>query len=909
MTAQGGRQRETHATSDVGAHLRLSLDDRAVRGEQAFALGLSVVLCLSAAIVLSGVRAKTLIVSSFPFVPIATTWGIFDLLTAYFLFARFYISGRPFLGWVGAAFGCSGLLTVSYLAAYLGILGTTPPTVGDQQIAAALYIAWHTLFALLIPIGAVLDSRRVPPIPKQRAPKVVGTTVAAVIFAAVLITAGVFIERNNLPVFALNGVMEPALAKAMQFVVVLSSLSLLSVLILYRERLYGLPLWLSVALLTSMLEAALNSVSPHLFSIAWDLGKALTLATSSFVMIQTLIATLRMYASVSEIMALRSHDAGARLRAIWRIATSEGLGERDHLQFVLDVATANLRARHTVYGFTSQLDDGKMRVIAASQYGDLRANERAAGAYRPESAFSAADGLHAALYAAGSTLIWQSPSDLPDDAANATGWRSAIGTVIRVGAQTHFLVFGSPDSLEDERFVESDVAFVEVVASIINRRYFENLQLKRIEFQSEHDSLTGVYNRTLFRRLGRIAFADRSLRAVILINLDAFSEVNHRLGQMTGDDILVEVAASLGRVDQRDVVARISGDEFAVLVQSPEGTGRNLAAAFSAYEQVFHAPFATGDREATVFAEVTASMGAAVADDSELGFEPLLSRAAVALERSKTRGGSAITFFGPDLQALFDQRSVERVELLDALRTNALFLEYQPTFELNTMMLTGAEALVRWKHPTKGVIWPDKLIPAMRRANLLSELTFWVMRRVAHDFGDAHLPQTFRCFFNVPSQVLENASFISNLNQVLFAHPEFGSHLGIEVTESEVMHNVEYAIESLGRARQLGLMVAVDDFGTGYSSLNYLKRLPVDVIKLDKSFIQGLPGDHKDVALAELFLALSRQFGFVSLGEGIETEAQAEWLRSHGCMIGQGFLYARPMAHAALMSLIRASVA
>ncbi len=909
MTVQDGRRRETHATSEVSAHLRLGLDDRVVRGEQAFALGLSIVLCASAATALTGPWAKTFIVPSFPFAPIATTWAIFDLLTACFLFARFYVSGRTLFGWVGAAYGCSGLLTVSYLAAYLGLLGTAQHTVGDQQVAAALYIAWHILFATLIPIGAILDAKRFRQVSKRHAPRVVGATVAAVILAATLITAGVLVERSQLPVFALNGVMELALARAMDWIVVLSSISLVCVVVLYRERLYGLPLWLSVALLTLMLEAALNSVSPHLFSVAWDLGKVLTLSTSSFVMIQTLVATLRMYASVSEIMALRSHDAGARLRAIWQIATSEGLGERDHLQFVLDVATATLRARHNIYGFTSHLEEGVIRVVAASQHGDPFANERAAGTYRAENTLSTAEGLHAALSAAGTTVIWPPSGDMPDDVAKSTGWRSAIGTVIRVGTQTHFLVFGSPDRLEGERFVESDVAFVEVVASIINRRYFENLQLKRIEFQSEHDSLTGVYNRTVFRRLGRIAFADRSLRAVILINLDAFSEVNHRLGQMTGDDILVEVAASLERADQRDVVARISGDEFAVLVQSREGTGRNLAAAFSTYERVFQMPFATGDRQAEVFAAVTASLGIAVADGSESGFEPLLSRAAVALERSKNRGGSTVTFFGPELQALFDQRSVERAELVDALRSNALFLEYQPTFELNTMTLTGVEALVRWKHPTQGVIWPDKLLPAMRRANLLNELTFWVMRQVAHDFGDAHVPQAFRCFFNVPSQVLENDSFISNLKQILFANPGFGSHLGIEVTESEVMHNVEHAIESLGRAQQLGLLVAVDDFGTGYSSLNYLKRLPVDVIKLDKSFIQGLPEDRKDVALAELFLALSKQFGFVSLGEGIETEAQAEWLRSHGCMIGQGFLYARPMSHAALMSLIGASVA
>lgn len=882
------------ASSDIAASRRLEWDGQAIRAEQAFAAIVCVTLLAAAGVMLSSSWSRTLLIPQFPFVPIATTWAIFDLLTAAFLFARLYVSGRLLFGWVGAAYGCSGLLTIAYIAAYLRLLDPGHNTVGDQQMAAALYIAWHALFAILVPIGVVSDVRSSYRVPRARAAFAAGIAIAGVVAAVVLIVAALFMLRSELPVFALNGVMEPSLATAMKSIAALGGVAFVVLLIARRHRLYGLALWLCIAALTSMLEATLNAISPHLFSAAWDLGKVFTLSTSSFVMIQTLVTTFRAYVWASEHMAVRWRDAGARLRAIWQIATSEGLGERDHLQLILDLATANLRSRHSMFGFASELENGVIRITAVSRHGNSSLTAAAAGAWRTEAPVPADDELHNALYAVAATMIWEPPGDLPPGITQQTGWRYAIGTMTRVGAKAHFLVFGTQDELGEERFVESDIAFVEIVASIINQRHFEREQFRRIEFQSEHDPLTSSYNRAAFRRIGNALFAEQSLSGVILIDFDGFTEVNHRVGQMRGDRIIIDVAASLERVDLRNVVARIGGDEFGILVLAPpEGTRPDIQASVAAYQSVFRPQL-----------EVTVSIGVAALESSDSAFEPLLSRAAVALEDAWNRGGNSVSFFGPELEARLEQRSVERTELMEAMQSDALFLEYQPTFELNTHTITGAEALVRWQHATRGVISPNMLLPAIRRANLLPDLTFWVMRRVARDFGALRLPAGFRCFFNVPSQVLENESFINSLNQLLFMNPDLGAHLGIEVTESDVMHNVEQAIVSLNRARQYGLMVAVDDFGTGYSSLNYVKRLPVDVIKLDKSFIDGLPDDRRDVALAELFLQMSHQFGFVSAGEGIETEAQAEWLRSHGCMIGQGYLFSKPIAHHDLMSLV-----
>jgi EAL domain-containing protein (putative c-di-GMP-specific phosphodiesterase class I) len=183
-------------------------------------------------------------------------------------------------------------------------------------------------------------------------------------------------------------------------------------------------------------------------------------------------------------------------------------------------------------------------------------------------------------------------------------------------------------------------------------------------------------------------------------------------------------------------------------------------------------------------------------------------------------------------------------------------------------------------------------------------MTTWVVRRIARDFKGIVLPDGFRCYFNVPAHILESETFLLDIGQAIASNPGLIRSLGLEITESEVMNKVERAIDALKRVRRLGLLVAVDDFGTGHSSLSYLKRLPIDVVKLDKAFIDGLPTDRKDVALAELFLSLTKELSLISVGEGIETEEQAEWLSAHGCLIGQGYLFSRPVGFERLLELI-----
>jgi EAL domain-containing protein (putative c-di-GMP-specific phosphodiesterase class I) len=222
---------------------------------------------------------------------------------------------------------------------------------------------------------------------------------------------------------------------------------------------------------------------------------------------------------------------------------------------------------------------------------------------------------------------------------------------------------------------------------------------------------------------------------------------------------------------------------------------------------------------------------------------------------------------------------------------------YQPTYELSSNAIYGAEALVRWDHPVRGRIEPADFIPFAERAGLIEDISKIVLSHVITDLAhrEMRLPPTFRCYVNLSPMQLNDANFLTDLREAISRVPDLVSHLGLEITESAAMQHVERSVHVLKALRRLGFSVALDDFGTEYSSLAHLKRLPIDIIKIDRSFVRGLPEDEQDAALCATLLSISQQFGAVTLAEGVETAEQAAWLRSRECRVAQGFLFARPM--------------
>jgi EAL domain-containing protein (putative c-di-GMP-specific phosphodiesterase class I) len=341
--------------------------------------------------------------------------------------------------------------------------------------------------------------------------------------------------------------------------------------------------------------------------------------------------------------------------------------------------------------------------------------------------------------------------------------------------------------------------------------------------------------------------------------------------------------------------ARLHGDEFGILLRRTDIT--DVEETIGRVLDPFRRPFHTGDREGTRMLSVSASLGCAVYPTHGTTPAELLRSADVALAVAKEQGGRTGVVFDMAMKLVLERRRIEVIDIERAIAKDQFRIMYQPTFDLRTRELVGAEALIRWDHPERGEILPVDFIPAAERSRQIGSITRWVLSRVGRDaLSVESLPPGFRIFFNLSAQNFDDLAFLEALSADVAREPRLGDLLGIEITETTAMQNVERSLTTLGLIRSLGLRIAIDDFGTGYSSLSYLKRLPVDMIKIDRSFVMGLPHDVKDAVLAETMIDICHRLDILSLAEGIETEAQRTWLAEHGCRFGQGYLIDRPLS-------------
>ena len=635
-----------------------------------------------------------------------------------------------------------------------------------------------------------------------------------------------------------------------------------------------------------------------LFGVIFVLGSA----------VQTLVASRSRLAEIEGHLAREVSEKmrqAERIRAVWEIASHVETGRSDRIDDILRIATAAIRPGTPMFGSLSHLEGDELVFDATAWSGASHDNMQkvAAGVFAGARA-PFGRSIQALLGTNGrTTLAWNDLSVLAGRGMQFEDLelRSFVGTPVMIGRQTYFVMFSSSETTGVEPFAEDDIAFVDVVAAFFAHRFTQQHQFERIQFQIEHDALTGLENRVQFRKAVRDAIAVGVPFSVAFVDLDGFRHVNEREGNQIGDEVLVEVGSALAAVAPGDLVARMSADEFGLLIH-----GTPLAA----YAAIFNAPFHTGDREGTVMLAIGASIGAARYPFDGATAEALMRRADVALDVAKARGGSATLVFDGEMEAILAESHLRVAELSDAIASDQLALVYQPTFELATRRITGAEALVRWDHPTRGRLPPADFITFAENNGMIAPLSRWVFRRTIRDVASIEtLPPNFRVYFNLAAQMLEDIPFIAELRAALDANPGLVDHIGIEVTETAAMQNVERSMNTIDLFRGWGLTVAIDDFGTGYSSLSYLKQLTVDVIKIDRSFVMGLPDDERDQAITDMLLRITDQFGFATLAEGIETEAQLEWLLAHGCRYGQGYLIAKPFSFDNLIERLEAQYA
>ncbi|OLU12989.1 sensor domain-containing diguanylate cyclase [Pseudomonas sp. PA1(2017)] len=429
---------------------------------------------------------------------------------------------------------------------------------------------------------------------------------------------------------------------------------------------------------------------------------------------------------------------------------------------------------------------------------------------------------------------------------------------------------------------------------------------REIERLAYSDELTGLPNRRLM--LDRLQHAmDREIRqgslgALLFIDLDHFKTVNDSLGHLVGDSLLREVTARLeGQLRTEDTLARMGGDEFVVLL---EGLDANAQLAGEQAAMVGERLLKSLERPCVIDGHelsMSASIGIALHPFGEQNAADVLKQADTAMYRAKQGGRNALHFFAPAMQAAIDQRLQLQGELRQAIARDQLYLVFQPQLQLDDGQLIGAEVLVRWAHPEKGEILPGHFIPLAEETGLIQEIGNWVLERACATLQAwlAEHPDVVLAV-NLSPRELRSRECVERVRGCLERYGVPAAALELELTEGVLLEDVEQCIANMRALKQLGVRFSIDDFGTGYSSLTYLKRLPLDRLKIDRSFTQdlGTSGNGNNVLLVETILMIARNLGLECVAEGIETTDQLEHLKRLGCEFGQGYLLGRPMVEA-----------
>jgi diguanylate cyclase (GGDEF)-like protein len=425
------------------------------------------------------------------------------------------------------------------------------------------------------------------------------------------------------------------------------------------------------------------------------------------------------------------------------------------------------------------------------------------------------------------------------------------------------------------------------------------------EYQARHDALTGLPNRRFFTERTDAALAEAAATggdvSMLMLDLDRFKEVNDTLGHQYGDELLRQVAArTAAAVRTTDTVARLSGDEFAVLL--PSATAAAAEALAQRLLISLHRSFSLGD----VTVDVEASVGIATAPEHADGGEALLRCADIAMYAAKDAKVGALVY-RPAMHAEDGSRLLILGDLRRALdTTDQLTVHYQPKIRLTDGGVSGVEALIRWQHPLRGNVPPNEFIPVAETTGLITRLTLYVLRMAVAQgraWLDAGLATPIAV--NLSPRCLLDQNLVTQVTDVLAEYALPAELLRLEVTESAVMANPALAIDSLTELHRLGLGLSIDDYGTGYSSMAYLKRLPVDELKVDRTFVRDVDTDREDVALVRGAIELGHSLGMSVVAEGVESAGHATTLRGLGCDVAQGYHYARPMPAADLTDWMR----
>jgi diguanylate cyclase (GGDEF)-like protein/PAS domain S-box-containing protein len=428
---------------------------------------------------------------------------------------------------------------------------------------------------------------------------------------------------------------------------------------------------------------------------------------------------------------------------------------------------------------------------------------------------------------------------------------------------------------------------------------------QRVQYLANYDVLTGLPNRFLMqdRLTQAIAHAHRNrLRVALMhIDLDRFKVVNETLGHYVGDAILKQAAERVRKATREaDTVARVGGDEFTVIFPNVTSL-QTLSAAAEVMLDDLARPFPSEGQELVV----SASVGISLYPDDADSVEGLIKHVDAAMSSAKQLGRNNFQFFTAGMNQEVQDRMLIEGGLRTAIQRDEMSLLFQPKIDLATRRIFGAEALLRWNHPKLGMISPSRFVPVAEDAGLVGQIGEWVLHsacRQIREWQDAGY--SLRVAVNVSARQFQEYDVAELVMDIMRDTGALAKNLELELTESAVMNDAESSIVTLERLSALGVQIAIDDFGTGYSSLSYLKRLPLDLLKIDQSFVRDISSDPNDAAIVRAIITLARSLGIEVIAEGVENEAQLAFLNAYGCQYAQGYLFGRPLTALQLVKLV-----
>ncbi|NNK12806.1 MAG: EAL domain-containing protein, partial [Desulfofustis sp.] len=448
-----------------------------------------------------------------------------------------------------------------------------------------------------------------------------------------------------------------------------------------------------------------------------------------------------------------------------------------------------------------------------------------------------------------------------------------------------------------------------IVEDFTEKRETEQL----IKYHASYDTLTGLPNRRLFldHLEGEISRAERHnyFGALLYLDIDNFKTINDSLGHSVGDEFLIMIASRLSEfIRKEDVAARMGGDEFTVVFTALANSSQLAASKVKKIAEELSLCLSSACKIGKRDLQSTVSIGISLFPKESRGVDDILKQADTALYRAKAAGRNEIRFFLPSMQEAADEKLQLSTELRYALKQDNLYLCYQPQTDISGN-LVGAEALLRWRHPQKGLIPPSVFINIAEETGLMQDIGQWVLqmacRRIKEwkDTGLLREEQTIS--INISGMEIASPGFAEQVERVLVetgAHPHY---LGIELTEGRLVSTGSDIVGKMKRLRELGVRFSVDDFGTGYSSLNYLKSLPLHTLKIDRSFVNDINSTENNVVLVDTIIMMARNLGIEVIAEGVETEQELHYLYRQGCFIYQGFYFSKPLEEEPFVEVLR----